>query len=482
MAPRGGSGNGALPVTQALVKGQVAPLRVPPPPPSTPAIPFLPPTGGAPGTGPIGGFPTAPASHSNANAPAASPPQALSITPATVATTPTKPTGPVVINENPSSLPYTTTGNFSGASMEEFQYFPLYTVDYDTGTVFFPNTYQLATLNSFVDLRAQTTGATGVTYSWNTSGLTEATSISGGSTYDLTFDWVDQPQMSATVNSVTLTATDSGGQQESQTYYFEVPGGEPGASGGSTSWPSTLSPDTVNPNAPVWTSDYVTVNSDSGALDTSITLPTYNPNVNPNVLTYDSITANPLPIILVPHSLDPTQAVPSEVSAQLTFDGTALTTYYYNTSSFTPGDIEQIALQATNASSLATGRYAYSVQIIDYRSGVPTTFTYSGDATVLNQSSSSFGDGWTLQGLEQITSASGGVILNTGTAGASLWFSGSPGSGGGTYDTPAANFSTLTLNSNGTYTQTQPDGTQINFSSGGYEMRSRLISMTARAA
>jgi hypothetical protein len=121
MAPRGGSGNGALPVTQALVKGQVAPLRVPPPPPTTPAIPFLPPTGGAPGTGPIGGAPTGPVSHSSANAPAGNPSGSLSASPATAPSTPVGPTGPVVIGENPSSLPYRTTSNFSGASMEEFQ-------------------------------------------------------------------------------------------------------------------------------------------------------------------------------------------------------------------------------------------------------------------------------------------------------------------------------------------------------------------------
>jgi hypothetical protein len=42
MAPRGGSGNGALPATSALVRGQTAPLRVPPPPPTTPASMFVP--------------------------------------------------------------------------------------------------------------------------------------------------------------------------------------------------------------------------------------------------------------------------------------------------------------------------------------------------------------------------------------------------------------------------------------------------------
>ena len=78
--------------------------------------------------------------------------------------------------------------------------------------------------------------------------------------------------------------------------------------------------------------------------------------------------------------------------------------------------------------------------------------TYSGTATLLNQSASAFGDGWTLEGLEQITPETGGVILNLGEGGGTLWFSGSPGSGGGTYTDPAGDFSTLVKNSGGTYT------------------------------
>ena len=86
---------------------------------------------------------------------------------------------------------------------------------------------------------------------------------------------------------------------------------------------------------------------------------------------------------------------------------------------------------------------------------------------MLNLSSSPFGDGWTLQGLEQITSATGGVILSQGGGSTSLWFSGSPGVGAN-YTSPAGDFSTLTKTSSG-YTRTLTDGTQITFNSGGYE-------------
>ena len=93
------------------------------------------------------------------------------------------------------------------------------------------------------------------------------------------------------------------------------------------------------------------------------------------------MTADPRPIVLVHHTLDPTQSVPTAVNATLTFNSVAGTTWYYNTSTFIPGDVQQIALQA-NATSLSTGRYGYSVQVVDERSS-NTTSTYTGTATVL---------------------------------------------------------------------------------------------------
>ncbi len=132
--------------------------------------------------------------------------------------------------------------------------------------------------------------------------------------------------------------------------------------------------------------------------------------------------------------------------------------------------MQQINLQATNATSLSTGRYTYSAQVVDIGSGVPT-MTYSGGSNLLNYSSNAFGTGWTLQGLEQITSASGGVILDLGDNGRSLWFTGTAGSGGGvTYTSPPGEFDSLVKASGGgAYTLTQTDGTQITFNSGGAE-------------
>ncbi len=93
-------------------------------------------------------------------------------------------------------------------------------------------------------------------------------------------------------------------------------------------------------------------------------------------MTYNSVAADPLPIILVENTLSSSGSVPSSVSAQLTYNASGGTTWYYNTSTFNPGDVEQIALQATGTSSLATGRYSYTAVVADSGS-TPTTLTGS---------------------------------------------------------------------------------------------------------
>jgi YD repeat-containing protein len=346
----------------------------------------------------------------------------------------------------------------------------VFVLDNNNGVTLFPGADQLANLGSNVDLEAQVAGATVSSYSWNTSGISsDSTHITGTTTYQLQFDWETENPSSAHTDTVTLAVTDTSSQTETYTYDFWVPHGASGSGSGGTSntvWPTTITPESELITAPAFASvsDYASVDATSGALDTEIDLPSYNPNFPAIALTYDSLTANPLPIILVQNTMPST--VPSTVSAQLTYNSSGGSTWYYSTSSLNPGDVQQIALQASGTASLATGRYSYTAVVTDSGS-TPTTLT--GSSTLLSETGSPFGDGWTLQGLEQITSASGGVILNEGEGGRSLWFT-APASGG-TYTDPAGEFSTLVKNSGsgGGYTQTLTDGTQITFNSGGYE-------------
>ena len=182
---------------------------------------------------------------------------------------------------NAGSTPASTASNASGPSEESFPYFPLYVLDVNHGVVLFPGVDQVAVVGSSVVLQAQVSGATVSSYNWDTSGISsDATSISGGSTYQLSFDW-NSSISSSHVDPVTLSVTDSSNQIETYTYDFSLVRGGSGGSGGGgdATWPTTLPPDTVSGAAPAWTSDGVSVNANSGALDTTIPLPSYNPNI-----------------------------------------------------------------------------------------------------------------------------------------------------------------------------------------------------------
>ncbi|MFI5460085.1 MAG: hypothetical protein ACHRXM_32095, partial [Isosphaerales bacterium] len=478
IAARGGSGGGVLPATLALVQGQVSPLRVPSPPGATSTGPLmLAPNNASGSAGASTGLSIRTPAPSSGAAQAAARPSAPQPAGQTGPVTP-KPGfahmnagggGPSTVD--PSSITDPTTGNSSPAAQMSFPFYPVYTLDYFDGSVLMPGAYQLATLGGNVDLRAQVRDTTVSSFTWDTSHL-HASAITGASTYHLTFRWATTVTV-AEDDPVTLTVSDINSNIETFTYDFHLPIGATSYNGGATTWPASLPPSQVLEQAPALDSHNVSVDATSGALDAGIALPSYNPQLPALVLTYNSVTADPRPIVVVPHTLDDSQAVPTKVSGQITVKDTGGTTkytgttWYYDTSQFIAGDVQQIGLQS-DMTSVSTGRYNYTATVIDYRT-VNTTTTITGTMSVINQSASVFGGGWELQGLEKITSASGGVILGLGDGGDSLWFSGSFGAGGGTYTDQAGEFSALVLNANGTYARTLTDGTQITFDSSGNE-------------
>jgi RHS repeat-associated protein len=454
----GTSHGGSGATTPAAVPSSSSPAGTSSSSPSSPSVVIPTDMSNSTSSTSVNAAPTPTTSPTSAQASAASDAMTGAVTPSA------SPSGPTSSSATLSSF---RAGGFgaSADAMTSFANFPVYTLDENAGSVLLPNTERLATLGGNMDLRAQVDDTTVASYSWDTSGLTDATDIAGSSTYDLTFQW-DSSVSAATTNSATLTVTNTGGQTETQTYTFQVPAGSGTAGTGTASWPQSLSPDTVSPSAPAVAVQDGSVDSNSGALDTSITLPTYNPNVPAVVLSYDSETASPTPLIVEHDTIDPTQAVPSVVSAQLTFDGSTGSTYDYNTSQLSGGDVQQIALQA-DATSLATGRYPYSITLGATRSGSTTTSTVTGTTTVINDSASAVGSGWSVAGLETIIPASGGVILDLGSGGSSLWFASGSGS---TYTSPAGEFSTLVADAGGGYTRTLTDGETIKFNASGEEI------------
>jgi hypothetical protein len=182
-------------------------------------------------------------------------------------------------------------------------------------------------------------------------------------------------------------------------------------------------------------------------------------------LLYQSNTL-PKPIVVIETSLLSGSSVPDDIDAQLTFNGTAGTTYNYNTTSLDAGDSLRFALQA-DASSLSSGRYDYSVELTANYSSSSSSRTFTGSQDVVNRGSSShpFGRGWQLAGLDELVVDSSGALW-VQSDGSSLWFA---DDGGGGY-LPAdgdLSFSELVENVDNSFTLTAKTGEKINFNSSG---------------
>ncbi len=315
-----------------------------------------------------------------------------------------------------------------------------------------------------VDLRAQLQNIIPSTYSWDVSQAPDATGVSGQTTYRLQFSWASFTGAPRS-NVIKLTVTDTGGTAWEQTIRFLVTSTSSPAWAASRpttfgSFSAVVRPDLLTDAQMTAGGSVYTVGLDAGDVQTAYVLPGYNPGVPPITLLYRSTAADSRPIFLHRHEISAGQPVPPKVSAKLTLNGTPAQQYYYDTSALIPGDFLQIALQA-DATSLNTGRYDYSIEVVDHYA-TPVTTTYSGQVNLVNHNASDFGAGWSLAGLQRVRAVTGGLLLEL-PSGLSLWFAGS----GPSYTTPAGDFSTLARNGDNTYTRTLRDGTKVNFDTNG---------------
>jgi len=489
--PRGGSGDGMQAATAALVRGQTSPLRVPPPPSASAPIPFLPGANGAGANNPAPGLSPRSSSSRNtsqssraagATSPAQNPPILLTPSQSSVAS----PSG--TVQSGPSNSPG-TAGSSSPASGNNPLYDTaapeVYVLDYDRGVQLFPNYtssgtngMQLAYLGGPVSLMAQVhLGNDYVSsYSWNVTNLTHATSIAGTGSYNLTFNW-DTSNSTAAVDSVTLTVHTQDNFVVNQTYSFYIPTGNvPTYS--ALGVPQVNVPSQIVPDGQTVQTQNAQIALDTGALETSVTLPTYNPNIAPIVLNYNSIAANYRPIFIAHYQYTGGDTL----EAQLNLDGTVFPVYYYTVGNV-PGlggqasvySYIEVALMAdatTMPGALATGRYPYTIGIA--MDGTPAAWN-SGFLTVVNELNNPVGAGWTLSGLESVGTYAGvgglgaGVYIDLG-GGDSLWYSGTPGPSTTFVNTNSGDYSTMVENADGSFTQSYPNGTKFNFNSGGQEI------------
>ena len=196
-----------------------------------------------------------------------------------------------------------------------------------------------------------------------------------------------------------------------------------------------------------------------------------NPLVQGHDLLYSSIAADVKPIIAVDVSYQATSMsgipTPDSFKVDLTYGGLSASTLYFNNTglSGSMGSPTVVLADQIDASSLATGHYAYTMTVVAYYGSNTSTRVYTGYQDIVNLQASEFAKGWTLAEKDGLAVQSGGVLWYGGSGG-TAWFA-SNGSGGYTSPAGPLNSSTLVLNGGGTYTLTDKFGNAENFSSTG---------------
>jgi RHS repeat-associated protein len=176
-------------------------------------------------------------------------------------------------------------------------------------------------------------------------------------------------------------------------------------------------------------------------------------------LVYNSDTVSVRPILPVTLT---TTLVPTSIDMQLTWDGTPQGTYTYSTSGHSANDTYLLAAQVNSPAS--TGLHTYSLRVVG--NGTSIDSSVSGVYQVVNNSSSPFGAGWYLDGLDRLIPVTAGATTGL------LWVYGNGGSRlftgtGPSYTSPADDFGTLVKNGDNSYTYTAKDQTQRRFDTSG---------------
>ena len=193
-------------------------------------------------------------------------------------------------------------------------------------------------------------------------------------------------------------------------------------------------------------------------------------------LQYSALQADPLPVVtaaLTPHS-EADSANVTSITVALTVDGV---------SQGDPGTYDDVSIsdtipylvqfQATDVSSLASGIYADTLTVTKhFDDGTsPVVQNYNNSFMLVNLSSSHYGSGWSIPGLQQIDSGTPGstLMIADGTNAPEEFAL----TDGVHYTGAAIDTSTLTWNSSSNiYTRNYQDGSVVTFNSHGQEISS----------
>ena len=189
-------------------------------------------------------------------------------------------------------------------------------------------------------------------------------------------------------------------------------------------------------------------------------------------LTYNSERTSAEPVIQATVQSDNSVALPSTITAQLTWNGTAQSAQTFNTTGLSAGDLLTLAQQVSSPVT-TTGRYVYSLTVtMNYTTPIVRTLT--GATFVDVEDSNPFGAGWTFGSTDSLVSVAlqtsgtytfaAGLERVYGAGGQSFY-----ASSGGSYTSPAGDSGTLSAVGGSGYQYISADGRTWNFNSSGQE-------------
>lgn len=179
-----------------------------------------------------------------------------------------------------------------------------------------------------------------------------------------------------------------------------------------------------------------------------------------------SYSSDTLPVVLVPIEtmLASGTSIPDSITANLTIDGVSSGNVTFNNTGLATGEPLRFVLRSLTTTS-STGMYDWSIDATLNYSGSTLDRTFSGEQAIVNRTSSEFGAGWWLSGLDRIYDQAGGALLVNGD-GTTLWFE----KNGSTYESAEGDLAghTLVKNGGGDFTLADKWGDERNFNSDGY--------------
>jgi RHS repeat-associated protein len=183
-------------------------------------------------------------------------------------------------------------------------------------------------------------------------------------------------------------------------------------------------------------------------------------------LVYNSQSIPAQPLLELTIATDSGGTLPSSFTVQLTWNGgTPQTPVSFSTTGHSAGDTLAAAVQVANAVT-STGLYPWSATVVLHYANADTlTRTIAGSTpVVVNGSSGPYGEGWSVAGVDQLISVTGGVLWIYGSGGFRYFAA----LGAGSFLSPANDTGTLTQSQvDNTYTYTAKGQVKWHFSSAG---------------